>query len=203
MLADLDTPFLTAFFCTTVVGSVFLGMSLSYTSKRTNKHYAEGKSAAPSIRVFKNLSKLLFIVSMTFTLAGYWIESAWLFPLLDASSVFQLTGAMLVLAGYIGLVHAFKRLGENYSPLFDAFLPASLVINGIYRYIRHPVYLFNLFVSFGLALSSASAVVLTSALIGMVYVLKAIAIEEEYLIEHFPEYTDYMKQSWRLIPLFY
>lgn len=178
-------------------------MSLSYTQKRANKRYAEGKSAAPSIRSFRNLSKLLFVVSMTLTLMGYWIESTLFLPLLDTSSMLKITGVMLVLAGYIGLTHAFNLLGEHYSPLFDAFLPESLVMTGIYRHIRHPVYLFNLFVSFGLAVSSVSAVVLACALVGLLFVLKAIAMEEKYLIAHFPEYSDYMKQSWRLLPLLY
>jgi len=77
-----------------------------------------------------------------------------LLPRLHHSLWLQLSGALLVLTGYILLQQSFKTLGNNYSPLFDAYLPEQLVTTGHYQQIRHPVYLYNLFVSFGLALSS-------------------------------------------------
>ena len=140
---------------------------------------------------------------MLITLLSYWIESRYLLPIFHDSSFLKVTGALLVLAGYIGLAYAFKLLGEHYSPLFDAYLPASLVRTGVYRHIRHPIYLFNLFVSFGLTISSGSALVLVSATIGLLFVLRAIAMEEACLKAHFPEYADYMERSWRLLPLLY
>lgn len=194
---------LTALFCTVVVGFVFLRMSISYTRRRTDRRYAEGKNAAPSIRSFRHLSKLLFTVSMVLTLASYWIDGRYLLPLFSESPWLKTGGAMLVLSGYLGLSHAFRLLGEHYSPMFDAFLPDSLVQTGLYRLVRHPVYLFNLFVSFGLAISSASGIVLISATIGLLFVLRAISMEEAYLERHFPDYADYMKRSWRLVPYVY
>ena len=53
---------------------------------------------------------------------------------------------------------SFQRLADNYSPLFDAYKPFNLVNTGVYATIRHPIYAFNLCVSFGLALSSGEII---------------------------------------------
>jgi len=185
-----------------IVSLVFFGMSVGYTLKRAGRHYAEGRKAAPSIRSFKLLSKTLFVLSMCFTLISYWVTSP-LLPRLHHSLWLQLSGALLVLTGYILLQQSFKTLGNNYSPLFDAYLPEQLVTTGHYQQIRHPVYLYNLFVSFGLALSSGLWWVLIFASIGFGFVLRAIALEEQYLKEHFPAYTSYSENSKKLIPWVY
>ena len=103
----------------------------------------------------------------------------------------------------MNLNRAFNNLGDNYSPLFDAHLPSSLITTGAYRFIRHPVYLFNLFVSFGLAVASGSGIVAINAIIGLFFILKTISIEETYLKSHFENYLAYSKTSWRLLPFIY
>jgi len=192
------TPWLSS----TLVSLVFIGMSVGYTRKRAQRHYAEGRKAAPSITSFKLLSKILFVLSMCFTLISYWVSSP-LLPRLHQSITLQLSGALLVLTGYILLQQTFKALGNNYSPLFDAYLPEQLVTTGLYQKIRHPVYLYNLFVSFGLVLSSGLWWVLIFASIGFGFVLRAITLEEQYLTEHFPAYANYSENSYKLIPWVY
>ena len=202
-LSGLDKNIIIAIICSLIVGSVFIKMSFSYTRKRANKRYALNRQAAPSIGVFRNLSKLLFVSSMLLTLASYW-SSYWGSPVfllqIPSGPYVQLLGAGLVLAGYIHLQGAFKSLGNNYSPLFDAYLPDELITEGSYRFIRHPIYLYNLFVSFGLAISSTSLLVGINALMGLVFILKSISLEEAYLTDVFPAYKNYQKHSWRLIP---
>lgn len=188
--------------CTAVVSLVFIGMSFGYTRKRAGRQYALGRQAAPSIKSFKLLSKTLFVLSMFFTLTSYWVTSP-LLPRFHQSPWLQLFGALLVLIGYLLLQQSFNALGKNYSPLFDAYLPKQLVTSGHYRRIRHPVYLYNLFVSFGLALSSGLWWVLLFATIGLGFVLRAIAMEEQYLVEHFPSYSSYRDTSKKLIPWVY
>ncbi len=188
--------------CTAIVSVVFIGMSFGYTQKRAGRKYAEGRTPAPSIRSFKFLSKVLFLFSMMLTLLSYWISSPLLWRLYE-SSWLQILGALLVLIGYVLLRSVLKVLGSNYSPLFDAFLPKQIITTGHYQNIRHPIYLYNLFVSFGLALSSGLLWVLISTLIGFTFVMRAISIEEKYLQSHFPAYTSYMNKSWKILPCIY
>ena len=42
-----------------------------------------------------------------------------------------------------------------------------------------------------------------NAMIGLVFVLKAVNIEEVYPAKEFLEYQKYQKRSWRLIPYLY
>ena len=188
-----------AVIATIIVCFVFIKMSVGYTQKRAQQRYAENKQKAPSIHGFTHLSKILFVSAMLLTTVSYW----WDFPptlLFHDSALLRLSGALWVLCGYIGLNHAFAALGNNYSPLFDAYRPFDLTKDGAYRYIRHPIYLFNLFVSFGLALSSGLIVVVFIALIGAVFVIKALLMEERYLKVQFAEYDAYCVGTWRLIP---
>lgn len=201
-LPDPGINFASAGICSLIIFSVFIRMSFAYTQKRANKQYSLGKRQAPSIPFFTRLSKILFVTSMLVCLISYWFSFP-VFLQIKPSAAIQLLGAGCVLYGSIRLESAFCSLGNNYSPLFEAYIPFQIITQGAYRNIRHPVYLYNLFVSFGLAISSGSALVAINACIGLVFVLKAIRLEEVYLVEHFSEYSDYQKHSWRLIPYVY
>ncbi len=178
---------------------VFLRMAFSYTEKRAQQRYALHKQKAPSVASFRHLSKVLFILSMLMTVSSYWLQ----YPdylLLHHSEILQLLGAFLVLFGYLCLNQSFKQLDNNYSPLFDAYKPFKLVKTGFYAYIRHPIYAFNLCVSFGLALSNGVLIVIFSASLGLVFVLRAVFMEEAYLLHEFEEYAAYCNKTWRFIP---
>lgn len=197
-----DLKFFSAVLSTVVIAPVFFLMVFSYAKKRGGQCYAAGKKQAPSVRSFQTLSKFLFVSSMLLTLFSYWFRPDSLLIIHD-SLLLQLLGVCFVFSGYICLVRAFNDLGDNYSPLFDAYFPKNLVTTGIYRIVRHPIYLFNLFVSFGLVISSGSLIVLVNAIVGLFFVIKAVQLEEKYLMKSFPEYRDYSSRSWRLVPYLY
>ncbi len=186
--------------CTVAVLFVFTAMIVSYGKKRANRRYAMGKLRAPSVRYFKHLSKLLFFLNMLVTLFGYWFKMAGSF---HHNNALKIVGALMVLVGYFCLRKSFAELANNYSPMFDAYVPLTIHTQGVYALIRHPIYAFNLLVSLGLTLSSGSAVVLINSVIGWLFVLRAIYLEEMYLPEKFPEYSEYAKRTWKLIPYLY
>ena len=197
-----DIDFVSAIISTVIVSVAFLGMSFSYTRKRVNQLYAENRLPAPSIPSFSLISKFMFVSSMVLTLLGFWFESL-LFLTLYENTAMQIAGSLFVLVGFINLKLAFTHLGRHYSPSFDAYIPSELVTYGHYRFIRHPIYLFNLFVSFGLAAASGSALVMANAAIGLLFILKIITMEEACLRLHFPNYQVYAKKTWRLLPFCY
>lgn len=185
--------------CSVAVVSVFVGMMASYGKKRATRRYAEGKDQAPSVPYFAQLSKVLFFINMLLTLCGYWLD---IFAF-HQSNALRLTGAWVVVIGFICLRKAFAALSHNYSPMFDAYMPQSIQTEGIYGLIRHPIYSFNLLISLGLSISSGSAVVIVNSLIGWLFVMRAIHLEEAYLPQRFPDYQDYAKRTWKLIPYVY
>lgn len=193
---------LVSLYCSFVIGLIFVGMILSYTKKRQGRQYALGRNPAPSIRHFAKFSKILFFINMLVSLISFWFRPQAFLTLFD-NPLLEVFGASIVLGSYAALHMSFKALGDAYSPMFDAYLPKQIVRNGMYRYIRHPIYLFNLLINLGLCLASGSALVLLSSVISSCYVFRAIQLEEEYLTSHFAEYAEYRACSWRILPFLY
>lgn len=191
-----------ALLCTIITCVVFVGMCVSYTRKRAQRRYAADKVAAPSISSYTSLSKFLFISSMALTMMSHWYTPLIFLPLYKTTSL-TVIGTALIAISFVLLLRSFRDLGNNYSPMFDAWLPNELVTDNTYSLIRHPVYAFNLMISAGMAISSGLGIVFLNGFIGAVFVMKAIRLEEQYLSAHFPQYTAYTKRSWRLLPYIY
>jgi protein-S-isoprenylcysteine O-methyltransferase Ste14 len=186
--------------CTLVVVYTFLSMTFGYGSLRKGKRYGLNREKAPSLTFFNLVSKVLFIFGCLMSICSFWSESS---LLVKIHSIKELTaiGLFFVIVGRWNLKRSFKSIGRNYSPLFDAYLPHEIVTTGSYQTIRHPIYLYNLFVSFGLAFASGSLLVFVSASFGLAVILKTIHIEEDYLSARFPEtFNLYKKNTWKMIP---
>ena len=78
---------------------------------------------------------------------------------------------------------------------------ATLITNGPYKFIRHPMYTAVLLFCVGLLICNFSLLrtVLVTALI-IVLIIK-LTLEEKLLLQKFEAYQDYHKQTYRLIPL--
>lgn len=116
---------------------------------------------------------------------------------------------MVVYAGFaLFLVYvlvryaALTRLGSYFNLRVALYQEHQLVREGIYHYIRHPMYLSALLNSLAVALifsSWGALLVILGAEIPAIW--NRIRVEEEFMLEHFPEqYSAYMQQSKRLIP---
>ena len=93
------------------------------------------------------------------------------------------------------------QLGENWSDIEAAqVLPKQAVVNrGIYRYLRHPIYVGDLLLLFGLELALNSWLVLGVAILTPVVLAKAVH-EEELLKDSLAGYREYCRTSKRFIP---
>ena len=79
-----------------------------------------------------------------------------------------------------------------------------LVTSGVYRYIRHPLYLGEIARNIGVPLFFNSFTGLIVILLGNLFLLMRINIEEEMLIEEFgDEYIEYRKRTKKIIPFVY
>jgi len=101
----------------------------------------------------------------------------------------------------IGIYWLFSSIGSGITPTSGTRTEHKLVTNGIYRYIRHPLYTFgsSMFVAFGMMADSWFI-----ALLGVLaFILMTIRTpkEEANLIEKFgDEYREYMKRTGRFLP---
>ncbi len=86
---------------------------------------------------------------------------------------------------------AIKDLGRNLSPLPRPIVKSNLVTNGIYRFMRHPMYCSLIFISLGFFIIKLSIYNLC-LLISLVFIIKLkIYLEEQYLNNKFNNYLLY------------
>lgn len=91
-------------------------------------------------------------------------------------------------------------LGRSLSIMPEA---RKLVMDGPYRFIRHPLYLAEEIALLGIFLQFRSWEAAAILFVHLFFQLRRIAWEEQVLADTFPEYRSYAKGSYRLIPGIY
>lgn len=97
-------------------------------------------------------------------------------------------------------ISAKLSLGVHYSPCFDSYVPRDIVQEGLYRYVRHPIYVSNIILLIGVFVASGSLWILLNIIILAVYYVSSALREEIVLLEEFPRYSKYAGQTGRFIP---
>lgn len=110
-------------------------------------------------------------------------------------------GPVLFLAGLFATTVGVMDLGSNLSPWPATTEDSSLVTEGIYEKLRHPIYAGLLYACVGMSMWSGSAMRLILSY-GLYLVLEQkIQFEEDALLEKFDGYEDYMmKVEGKLLP---
>ena len=93
-------------------------------------------------------------------------------------------------------------LGKNFSPMLQIKEQHQLITNGVFRYIRHPIYAAHLL--WGVA----QALLLQNWIAGLAMLVTSLPLylvrvphEESMMLEHFgEEYNAYMSQTGRIFP---
>jgi protein-S-isoprenylcysteine O-methyltransferase Ste14 len=127
-----------------------------------------------------------------------------LFPIADQSTARQIIGATLYLVGLAMSVMSRLQLGKNWVDMEDYQLVPehSLITQGLYRYIRHPIYTGDFLLFVGLQLALGSWLVL-AALLVIPISIRQVFIEEALLSQRFPDYHAYRLHTKRFIPLIF
>ncbi len=93
---------------------------------------------------------------------------------------------------------------ENNSTNFKFEKTSNLVKNGIYKYIRHPIYSSLLFLSLGALCKNISVLtILLTAFVILFLILTAKVEEKENIIFFGNVYLDYMKETKMFVPYFF
>ena len=111
-------------------------------------------------------------------------------------------GSAVIFAGiYIRFI-AIRTLSRYFTYIVSIQGQHELIDQGIYRYIRHPAYLGELLIFFGIGLAFANWVSLASLCVFPIIAFNIrINLEEKVLLGHFgAHYAAYQKRTWRLIP---
>ncbi len=144
---------------------------------------------------------LYVLVGMTFIVILASIDYYYNFSLFDYNLGYSI-GFILFILGLVLQGVAEATLGKYYLPSIGTVEGQKIIKDGIYKYIRHPGYLGEILIFFGLGFVTYSLLGILGAFIVslMVYFGKVVP-EEEYMLEKFgKEYEEYMKETFRFIP---
>lgn len=109
---------------------------------------------------------------------------------------------LLVIIGYLSLfLFGQHDANRNDAPLLLIEKTTVLVTNGIYRYIRHPIYSSLIFLDWGLFFKQMSWLSGIIALIACVLLVLTTLAEENESIRYFgAQYREYMKRTKLFVP---
>jgi protein-S-isoprenylcysteine O-methyltransferase Ste14 len=115
----------------------------------------------------------------------------------------KVVGVPVALAGFGLTAAGFRALGENLTPLPHPKEESTLVREGVYGVVRHPIYGGITLTTLGAGLATANT---TRAALGGILALFFDAKarrEEAWLVEKFPDYPAYCRAVKKLIPFVY
>ena len=114
----------------------------------------------------------------------------------------EIGGLIIYLSGFFLMAWALIRLGINYQ--LGGVDPRSsdrMVINGPYKFIRHPMYTAALCIALGLACLIQSIICLVLFCIYLLLIILLIPKEEESLVRAYGEtYKQYQQKVGKLVP---
>ena len=141
----------------------------------------------------------------TASIVGYILMVAGIVPLLMLHKLFSSLPVVIVIQGAAVMLMIWARITFGRRSFHFAANPTAggLVTDGPYKYLRHPIYTsVCLFCFTGIA-AHLSRVTLALGLVIVAGAVLRITCEESLLPLQYPEYRDYAKHTWRMIPFVY
>jgi protein-S-isoprenylcysteine O-methyltransferase Ste14 len=181
------------------VALVIAGVSAFFYDHR-GQRYGRGKGASlPSARTFAWVYRYLQLSTLIGAILAFIHPLPWLL-IVHRSLTLYYCGMALAVGATALFVAAKLDLGEHYSPCFDAYAPCDVMRDGVYSYIRHPIYVANLLLTCGIVLASGSMFLLVNLIVLAVYYVRSAIREERQLTVLHPSYVQYMATTGRFLP---
>lgn len=161
-----------------------------------------------TVKVVKNRKGPLETVLLSLAWLGFFVPLIWIASPLLSFADYRLRMTTL-LGGIAGLVvglwllqRSHAHLGTNWSVTLQVREHHRLVTDGVYQYIRHPMYTALFLYSLGQLLALPNWVAGPSYLVtfGILFALRVRAEERMMLEEFGPDYAAYMARTKRLVP---
>lgn len=119
---------------------------------------------------------------------------------------FEIIGFIFVLLGFAECVIARKILDTNWTESYEYQIKKGheLITDGIYKYVRHPIY-GGILIMFSGSLIVAGSYTFLGAFIVILIGIEIFAKREEKLLTQYfgKKYTEYMKTTKKFIPFIY
>ncbi len=106
----------------------------------------------------------------------------------------------LVVFGFLIILLGILNLNENIAPFSNPKKKAGLISNGIYGYVRHPIYLGIIIAMFSYSFYTLSIVKLLISIVLVVALYFKTNYEEKFLMKNFSDYKNYKETTGRFFP---
>lgn len=146
-------------------------------------------------RTFKDI---LFVAVQFIILVLFFVLPAW--GHFYVNELVFITGWVVAATGILAIVWASINLGRSISPFPTPLQKATLITNGIFKYVRHPIYTGFLLLLAGLTVSTGSFSRIVITLLAVLFFSIKASYEEEKLIKKYPGYPDYKERTGKFIP---
>jgi len=161
-----------------------------------------------AVPVVKSRKGPLEVVLLTIAWAAFFLTLIWISTPVFAFADYPLhpipllTGALCLVLGLWLFQRSHRDLGTNWSITLQVREKHRLVTRGVYRWVRHPMYLALLIYSAGQALVLPNWLVGPSYGVAMVLLIAfRVGPEERMMLEEFgKDYEAYMATTKRLVP---
>lgn len=134
-------------------------------------------------------------------LYGAFLEAVITGRMLPAGLFF--TGCGVLLLGIVLRIASLLQLGKGFSTKVERSENHQLTTAGMYKLVRHPLYLATLLQVAASAIMLCSIFALALFPVCIAGILVRIRKEERFMMDEFPGYADYMKKTRRLVPWVY
>ncbi len=112
-------------------------------------------------------------------------------------------GTILIVLGAAIIFAGIRGLHESVTPMPKPNEDGTLVVEGVYGYVRHPIYLGVILVAFGWSAAMDSVPALFTAVVYVVFFDLKSRREEVWLREAYPDYAVYAAHTRRFVPYVY
>lgn len=152
---------------------------------------------------FTRTDKKLLFVLVPFYLSIYLPPAEHLFIKHQLSNLLIIIGFSILIIGISLRLLSLITLKSNFSLAINPNQSDNLVVTGIYRYIRHPLYLASLLMSCAGCIIFSCITIWFFSLMTLIAVIVRIKEEEAALTAKYPEYVEYKNNTHKLIPFIY
>jgi protein-S-isoprenylcysteine O-methyltransferase Ste14 len=126
------------------------------------------------------------------------------YPLFSIQSPLNIAGATMFIISLIIRISAHMTINTNYSWTLEIREGHTLVENGFYKYVRHPIYLGTIIGVISIPIYTSSITGFLISLLSIPLFAYRIRLEERMLVEEFgEEYKQYQERTWKLFPFIY
>ena len=170
--------------------------------RRAGVRVTRGRQAVEREGTWKFVTQVAVFLALVAGLAIYAVRPRWMSPfVLPLPSPVRWAGVLLGVLSLSLLVWVQETLGTSWSMGVDLREQHTLVTDGPYRWVRHPMYTALLSLLIASCLVSANVFFFIGTGISMAVILRRIAVEEGVLSERFGErYRQYKSSTGRLWP---